>query len=211
MSQENEMIEDAADDQAEQEEQSNLEEEVRAAFDTALDSELDEDEVKLAMISEGATFKNVTRLYNKFMIDAGLAISKADRSQIVEDTLEGQSFETEDDFDSAVSLLVESVKGATARSAAGLVRAYAKKNDLEVYTKPKGDGEPRITFRSTYYAWIVANLDATEDDAKAYIMGEGAYGPTSENIQKHLSSHMNVFKMTRKLIASVRGDTAQAA
>ena len=43
----------------------------------------EEDAVKMDMISKGATFKNVTRLYNKFMIDAGLAISKSDRSQLI--------------------------------------------------------------------------------------------------------------------------------
>lgn len=211
MSEEN--VEELANEDDTAEEQSEkdlLEEQVRAAFDESVSAEDEEDDVKMAMIGAGATFKNVTRFYNKFMIDAGMAISKADRSQIVDDTLEGRDLESEEDFDSAVAALVEAVQGSTERSAAALVRSYAKKNDLTVYSKPKGEGASRVTFRSTFYEWIVANPDATEADAKAYVMGEGAYGPTSANVQAHASAHLNVFAMTRRLVATIRG-VAQAA
>jgi len=205
-----EELNEAADLETEQEEVDTTEEEVRAAFDEGVSVDLEEDDLKLNMIGAGATFKNVTRLYNKFMIDAGLAISKDDRNQIVADTLEGRDFDTEEDFDAASAALVEAVKGATARSASSLVRSYAKKNDLDCYAKPKGEGTSRVTFRSTYYDWIVGNPDATLDQAKAYIMGEGEYGPTSENIQKHASAHLNVFSMTRRLVAKLRGEDAPA-
>ena len=178
---------------------------IRESFDASISAEQDDDEVKLNMIGAGATFKNATRLYNKFMIDAGLAISKADRNQIVEDTLEGRDFDTEEGFDAATAAIVDAVQGATERSGASLVRAYAKKAGMECFAKAKGDGAPRITFRSTFYNWIVSNPDATAEEAKAYIMGEGEYGPTSENIQRHASSHLNVFAMTRRLVAKVRG------
>ena len=121
----------------EQVEEVNVEEVTREAFDVAVEENKGEDEIKLDMIQSGATFKTVTRLYNQFMIDAGLAISKEDRNNAIAEALEGKEFGSEEDFDLAVDSLVVSVKGTTERSAAALVRAYAKKNDLTYFTKPK--------------------------------------------------------------------------
>ena len=50
-----------------EEESQALEAAILKAFDEAIHLK-EEDYVKMDMISKGATFKNVTRLYNKFMI-----------------------------------------------------------------------------------------------------------------------------------------------
>jgi len=182
-----------------QEEENN---EIRAAFDVAVGGELEEDDVKMAMIGAGATFKNVTRFYNQFMIDAGLAISKADRDQIVADTLEGLDLDTEDSFQNAVGDLVAAVQGATERSAAALIRSYGKRNDLEVYAKPKGEGSGRVGFASQYYDFLVANPTVSEESAKAYIMGEGDYVETSENVKRHASHYLAIWKLVNRIVAS---------
>jgi len=173
--------------------------EIRTAFDEAIMEELEEDDVKMAMIGAGATFKNVTRFYNKYMIAAGFAISKEDRSELVTKTLEGLSLEEEDDFNDAVSQLTEAVQGATERSASALVRAYAKKNDLPCYAKPKGEGVPRVSFASKFYDFLVSTPGGTKADAEAYIMGKGAYGETTGNVQNHLSHYMGIWKLARTI------------
>jgi len=173
--------------------------EIKEAFDAAISAESDEDDVKLQMISAGATFKNVTRLYNQFMIDSGLAISKADRTQIVEDTLEGRDFDTDETFGDAVDALVEAVKGATERSAAALIRSYGKKNDLDVYSKPKGEGVARVSFASKFYDSLAANPQMTEQAANDYVMGEGENEDTSENVKRHISHYLNIWSLVNRI------------
>lgn len=182
-------------------EQDNAEAEIQAAFDASIGAESDEDEVKLQMIGAGATFKNVTRLYNKFMIGAGLAISKSDRDQIVSDTLEGQDFESEEDFADAVASLVAAVKGTNERSAGALIRSFAKKNDQEVYKKPASEGGQRNSFVHKYYDWLVVNPSASEEEAHAFIHGEGDFEDTSENVKNYEKMHQNVRDLANRIAA----------
>ncbi len=173
---------------------------IQTAFDEAIANESDEDAVKMAMIGAGASFKNVTRLYNQFMIGAGLAISKDDRNQIVTDTLEGRDLSEEQGFNDAVEALVEAVQGATERSAAALVRSYAKKNELDVYAKPKGTGTGRVGFASKFYDFLAANPKSTKEEALAFVNGEGDHEDTSENVKKHASHYMGVWGLVNRIV-----------
>lgn len=182
----------------EEEEQAD---EIRIAFDGAIQAESDEDDVKMAMIGAGATFKNVTRFYNQYMIDAGMAISKADRSQIVDDTLEGTDFDTEELFELAVGNLVDAIQGSTERSAAALIRSYAKKNEMECYIKPKGEGGQRNSFVHRYYNWLAENPAATEEAANDFIFGNGDYDETSLNVKNYHKMHQNVRVLCNRIAA----------
>lgn len=179
---------------------------VRPAFDEAIADGADEDAVKLAMISAGATFKNVTRLYNQYMIDAGFAISKEDRQTAVDSALEGKEFDTEENFGEAVEAIVEAVKGATDRSAAALVRAYAKKNELDCYKKPAGSGAGKAGFAKKFYDFLIANPTCTKAEAAAFVKGEGDHEETSANTQKHLSHYLSI----HKLVNTIAGVEAEA-
>lgn len=167
---------------------------IREAFDEAIADEAEEDSIKMAMIGAGATFKNVTRLYNQFMIDAGLAISKEDRNKAVEDALEGKVFDTEESFESAVEDVMEAVTGSTERSAGALIRAYAKKNELECYAKPKSTGEGRSGFRSDFYEFLINDPKVSKEDAEAFIKEKG-----TKNVIKNISAHMNVWAMVNTI------------
>ncbi|MCP4321365.1 MAG: hypothetical protein GY804_02955 [Alphaproteobacteria bacterium] len=186
---------DQVEQELEQEETVNLEEAIRASFDSAVAEELAEDDTKMRMISSGATFKNVTRLYNQFMIDAGFAISKEDRNKAVEDTLEGREFDTEELFDEAVAALVEAVKGSTERSAAALVRSYCKKNELDIFAKPKSTGNGRTSFASKYYDLLKSNPGISKEEATAYINGDGDNEDTSDNVKKSKSHYLAIWKL----------------
>jgi hypothetical protein len=209
----NKKVEPIAEDATEQEngevstesqQAAELVETVRVAFTEAVADGQAEDDVKLVMIGAGATFKNVARHYNAFMIDAGFAISKSDRDQIVSDTLEGRDFETEEDFGSAVAALTPAVQGATERSAAALVRSYAKKANLPCYVKPKGEGGTRTSFASLFYDFLVANPTMSKEDATAYIMAEG----NSENVKKNLPHYIGIWSLINRV---VEADAAKAA
>ena len=143
--------------------------EIKEAFTEGLDSDMEEDDIKMKMIQAGATFKNVTRLYNQFMIDAGLAISSSERKQIVDETLSGRDLDTEEAFDQAVADLVEAVKGATERSAGALIRAYGKKEDVEVFAKPKSESSPRNPFVQNFHSALIENPMMTQKELKDLI------------------------------------------
>ncbi len=190
------------DDVMEDEAEVDTNAEIREAFDDGASEEKGEDDIKMAMIGAGATFKNVTRLYNTFMIDAGFAISKSDRNAIVESTLEGASFEDENDFATVVSLVTEAVQGATERSAAALIRAYAKKNELDCYVKPKGESTGKPGFSGLFYDALVGNPAMSKDDAVAMIQGTGDNAETSENTKRHENHFLRIAAMVNRIGAA---------
>lgn len=190
-------------DQVEVEEVVDTEADIRDAFDEAITNESEEDDIKMSMIGAGATFKNVTRLYNQFMIDAGLAISKADRNQIVDDTLKGRDLDTEESFDAAVEGLMEAIKGATERSAGSLIRAYAKKNELEVYAKPKTESGSRNPFVQIFHTKLVEDPNMTEQGLRDIIDGLDEDHQTNPN--RWFSQHNNIRKTANAIAARYEG------
>ena len=190
---------DINEEQSVEEEVINTEEVIREAFDVAVEASKSEDDIKLDMIQAGATFKTVTRLYNQFMIDAGLAISKEDRQDAIAEALEGKEFETEEDFDLAVASLVESVKGTTERSAAALVRAYAKKNEVGYFTKPKATPGAATGFVALFHDFLVSNPLMEEAEVKAYVNGEGDHKDTSANTKKHMSVYLGHYRLANRI------------
>lgn len=170
---------------------------IRAAFDAAQGQE--EDAVKLSMIQAGATFKNVTRLFNQFMVDAGLSVSKEEKDQKVLEAVEGQDISTEEGFDAAVAALVASV-GATEKSAAALIRAYGKKNEVEVFKKAKASGGAgKAGFASKFYEFLAGNPTCTKEEAVAYIQGTDGNEETTENVKRHQSHYLAIHALVNKI------------
>lgn len=174
-------------------ETNELNEVIFAAFNASQGKS--EDEVKMDMIAAGATFKNVTRLFNQFMIDAGLAVSKEEKSEIIDSTLAGLDFSTEEGLQGAVAALIEAVPNSTERSAASLVRSYAKKIGVEVYSKPKGKGKGKSGFANKFYDFLVANPAVTLEEVTAYVMGTEGNEETSANVQKHIAHYLNIYEL----------------
>lgn len=175
---------------------------IREAFDAAHAAGKEEDAIKLDMITAGATFKNVTRLFNQFMVDAGLAVSKEEKDQIVAEVAgaEGVDLSTEEGFDGAVATLLERLTGATEKSAAALIRAYAKKHELEVFKKSKGgNGGGKQGFAGKFYAFLVANPTCSKEEATAFINGEGDHEETSDNVKRHMSHYLAIHAMVNQI------------
>lgn len=176
-----------------------VEDTIRPAFDDAVAADKTEDEVKMALIGAGATFKNVTRLYNQYMVDAGFAVSKEEKQEIVDKILTDKDLADEKVFTKAVAAIVAKAAGVTEKSAAALIRAFAKANELEVWKKPKGGGEGRSGFKSRFYDHLQANPSMTEEDVSKYLQeAEG----TSANIQKHESVYQSIRAMANAIHAA---------
>ena len=178
----------------------DLEALIRAAFDAAHAAGKEEDEIKLDMIGAGATFKNVTRLFNQFSVDAGLTVSKEEKDQILLDVLNGADLADEATFNAKVEELMSRLSGSTDKSAAALIRAYAKKNGIEAFKKAKGGtGEAKTGFAAKFYDFLVANPECTVAEATAFIQGTDGHEETTENVKRHQSHYLAIHRLVNRV------------
>lgn len=178
----------------------DLEVAIRAAFDAAHAAGKEEDDIKLDMIGAGATFKNVTRLFNQFSVDAGLTVSKEEKDQILLDVLNGADLSDEATFNTKVEELMAHLAGSTDKSAAALIRAYAKKNGIEAFKKAKGGtGEVKTGFAAKFYDFLVANPACTVAEATAFIQGTDGHEETSENTKRHQSHYLAIHRLVNRI------------
>lgn len=201
------MNEEVKQDEA-QEEKSNP---ILDAFNDAVAGGKTEDDIKMAMIGVGATFKNVTRLYNQYMVDAGLSMSKAEKDEAVTKIVsKAKKLETEEGFNKTVAAIVEATKGVNEKSAAALIRAWAKSQEepVECWAKPKSAGGARVGFRSRFYDALVANPKMTKEECHEYLKtAEG----TSDNILKHESNYQGMRGLANRIFAKATGVEQEAA
>ena len=171
----------------------------RAAFDASVKAGKEEDDVKMDMIGAGATFKNVTRLYNDYMVASGRAMTKEAKTAVVETAVEGADLSVEADFDAVINAIVKDSKGVTAKSASGLVRAWAKKANVECYAKPKGSGATRNPFVTNFHAALVANPKMDEAGLKAVIASLDE--KQQVNPTRWFNQHNAIRKMVNQIVA----------
>ena len=160
-----------------------------------------EHDAKMAMVQAGATFKNVGSLYNKFEIDGGYALSKKERTQILDDTLTGLELATDEDFGVAAALIITSLD-VDAKSASATVRAWAKKNEVDCYKKPAGTGTPRTGFNQTFFGKLVENPTMTEADVNALIDDKDDTEVTA-NVVRQRAHYHNMRKLANGIVAKL--------
>jgi len=160
---------------------------IRAAFDDNQGSE--EEVVKMAMLQAGCKIKAVARTYNTFMIDAGFMATNDEKNDSLEASLPGMDLTSEDGFEAAVAAIKSDVKGATDKSAAAMVRAWAKKAEVEVYKKPAGASRTdTLTYK--FFKWIRENPAATKADVSAFVKEHGTEN-TNEGIFQRVRETTN--------------------
>jgi len=199
---EEEMI--TGEDEAVEEEVEEEPDEIEIAFTEAMEEGKTEDEVMLAMIEAGATFKNVRSRYNALMVDNGLLDSRAEKQKIIDETLSGLDLADEDNFKAAVEALTDSLKGVNEKSAAASIRQYAKKNELEVYKKPKGEGRTGIT--SMFHDWLVSACPVTDEQVNEWINANG-----TENFKRNAKYYLGEAHMVNKAYRKAAGEVEVAA
>ena len=173
---------------------------LRAVFDEGVASEKAEDVIKLELISAGATYKNVTRMFNEFMVAGGHTASKEERDQKVLGALAGKDLTVEAGFNEAVVALVADLQGATEKSASALIRAAAKKQGIECFKKAKeSTGESKTGFAAKFYDFLVANPASTKEQAVAFIQGTDGNEVTTDNVKKHQSHYLAIHNLVNRI------------
>lgn len=146
--------------------------EIQNAFNAGVAAGKEEEEIKLDMIEAGARFKNVARMYNKLSVDSGLVITKQKRDSIVEASVIGRDLSTVEGFNAVVDNLVAKLNGPSKKSAAALVRGYAKATGMEVYKKEVVTGTGR-SFTKNFYAALLDNPNMTEEEVHDFVVENG--------------------------------------
>jgi hypothetical protein len=172
---------------------------IKDAFTAAVEGGNTEDGVKMAMIGAGATFRNVTRLYNHYAIEAGLAMSREDREELVKNVLEDIDPSDEEGFSDAVDTIMENGAGVDESTAARSLRAYCKKNDIAFWVKPKGEGREGTGFTARYYNALVANPSMTKEQASDLINGRNGQEATSENVKRHETQYQAIRALANRI------------
>ncbi len=79
---------------------------------------------------------------------------------------------------------------------------YSKK-DIAVAMKEANLVRAKTEFRAVFHDWMLATIPSKQE-AKDYIMGRGAFGATSNNVQKHLNVYMGEWELFRAAYAAGR-------
>lgn len=185
----------------EQVQATELELAIKAAFDNGISAEKGDDDIKLDMIGAGATFKNVTRLFNQFMVDSGLVVKREERDQILAEKLQDVDLTDEEAFNAKVSEVME-VLGGNEKSASSLIRSYAKKQGREVFKKVRvATGARKNGFNEAYFEYLRQNPLCTEEQAIAFIDGTDGHEETSNSVKGKRNHYLAI----RELVAAVAG------
>ena len=146
---------------------------IQLAFSAGVEEGSDEETIKMQMVQAGAKFTNVNKLYRKFSIDAGLDMSRQERHAKVAEIAEGYDLSDEDTVGQLCEQIESSIPGMTPQRAHSALKTYAKKNELKMFTRPKGSG-PRTGFLTQFIEWMFAGEGVpSKEEAEAYISENG--------------------------------------
>lgn len=177
----------------------DIKKEVVEAFEEAVSQGKSPDEVKVAMLTAGAEFSGINKLYNQLMIDTGRMSNPAEKAAVVAKACEDNDISTQEGFDAAVNQILESLTGITSRSAEASIRGYARKNEMEYYHKPKTGGAGRIGgFRKKYFDWLRNHPNATDEEITDLLV---TYG--TKNVARHESFYRDLAKLVNDVANGV--------
>lgn len=179
----------------------------RSVFDELMDQDRPDDDVKMAMIQADPEigFTNITRVFNQFMIDSGRTMSKEDLDEIIETVMDDADVSTEEGLETAVSDMVDSSNGVSEAKAVRLIRSYAKKNEMECYSKPKGTGTRANSFIHRFHDALVGNPDMTEEECHDLLYGEGDHPETSQNVKNYEKMYQGHRLLANRVSAKIKG------
>lgn len=181
----------------EEKELSAEDQEIMDAFVSSAEEGADEDETKMSMCMAGAKFKNVGRLYNQYMVTYGYSASKEAKAEAVAEAADNCDFETEEGFNEGVYHISNNVNGITPESAASLIRAYCKKEEIDVYKKPKGSRGLRSDgFKFKFYKLMRENPATTADELSEFVKSNG-----SENDIRYMSTHQAIRQLCNDIVS----------
>ena len=173
---------------------------LRAIFESGNDNDKDEDAIKFDLLNGGAKFSNVNKIFKKYSIEFGFDLSKKDRDAKLHEILEGYDLSAEESFNNLAEQVSTDLPGMTTQRAAVAIRAYAKRNELVVYKRPKGEGS-RSSFHADFHTWLVDTTPfPTQVQAETYINEHG-----TKNAVKRMRRLVSEWAMADRIVMKYKG------
>lgn len=101
-----------------------------------------------------------------------------------------------------MNTLIEIIE-ANKESPIAVIRAYAtiegfSGKEVTEALKEAGISKAKIGFNDTFYTYLSDGV-RTEAEIKAYILGDGEFGETSDNVVNHLSTYLAIGRLAIRL------------
>lgn len=131
-----------------------------------------DNEMAVALIQVGDfAFKKAGRLLRRCLEDLGVRMSAKDRLTQVSELLLSQDFEPKEwsEVTKVCEWLSEELDATDEKQAMKAVKKFAEAQGIELPKKPKGGGSRKTGFRTTFYAWVIANPAATDAEFQAWV------------------------------------------
>ncbi len=176
---------------------------IREAFFMSMKSCKSKDDTIYQMLEAGATFSEVPKLYNEFMIEAGLKLSSEDKNIVLDECLTSGLLDTEDGFKKAIKEVVNRIIGCNEKQASYYIRTWCRKNDVECYRKTTGPGS-RNPFVKRFYLALIENPGMTKEELELII---SELEPEQQiNPLRWFSQHNNVRIMVNNVLYKLQGE-----
>lgn len=138
-----------------------------------------DDEIVVALITAGFTFKQAGRLMQSSLEGLGVRMSSKERNAHVEELLVEHGFAPTEwsDVTSVVTWIAEQLDATDEKQAMKSVVRFAKENEIELPAKPKkapgGGGLRADSFRGQMHQYMIDNPTGEESDLVAFVEALG--------------------------------------
>lgn len=142
------------------------EDSIRTAFLAAVKNEEGDENIKMNMLKEGARLNNVGRLFDKYSIEEGLAMTLAKKGETVQGVIDIRDILSKEGLAAALNDLVDTIPNTDLGKVTRFFRRYCKNNDIAFY-KPKISHRRNVVEEAI--AFLVANPEASTQELYSFI------------------------------------------
>lgn len=165
-----------------------------------------DDEIKIAIVQSGISFKDAQKFFQQAMEECGHRISPKARFAKICDVLDEMEFnpDTPDEVSAVAEKLAEQIDDTSEKQALAAMRKWAKENEIEL-PKPakKAGGAGRGAGGGLIQKgldWLVENKDADAEAITNFILS-AKDGITEAQAKKYVSSLTQSLEFARKFAA----------
>lgn len=175
-----------------------------------VEAEKDHDTMLVEIVNAGVSFKNAVKLFKRVMESKGFAITAKKRAEKIQGLIEELEFNAEsgEDVSGMIAHIVKNVPDTNEKQALGVLRRWAKKEEIEL-PKPEKKAGGAGGFRAKAFDWMIANPTAeSEEFFKWAVEDQGR----KETVAKRFVGLFEVSKkIAEAIIAAGDSDDAEAA
>jgi hypothetical protein len=174
-------------------------EQVTSIIVEGVKAEKTDDQILVAIVNAGISFKNAGKLFKQVMQEKGLRISSKSRQEQVFKILKSLRFKPKaDDWEkvqAALDKIVEEVNDTDEKQALMMVKRYAKEGELILPKQPKKAAGAKGNVKVQEY--MIANPSATKEEFSTFMLDLGKK-------EKMIDRQWVWFEIAQKMAANIK-------